>query len=207
MSNYVPQFGNESGSLGTNFIAGINEDVTMQKFEYVSENNNEYVQLEFEKEGSQIRDRIYIPKDPRPMKKKGGEMESADEAMIRDWGDVNTKIKHIITNYVSEEEFHTKFQTAAPKSFKDFILFCERLLPNGWKDMKGELIVSYNTKGFLSIPFAMWVTGHFFSVNGAKSPLRLSSRLVLVRPGVEEDSEEAEAAVPVAWIKAPEPAE
>jgi hypothetical protein len=202
MSDFVLGFGGEEAGGGSSsaFSPGINEDVSLTTFQYVKENDYEYVQLVFTKEGSEIRDRVYAPKNFPPRMKKDKTMETELEARGRIWGDVNAKIRHIITNFVTAEAFDNRIKEARVQNYQQFCLAAASLLPPDHAARKGQLVVGYNQKGFLSTPYAMWVNGPFFSVNGAKGPLTVSKNLKLTRPESASEAEVVEEAVPVSWM-------
>lgn len=202
MSDFVLNIGGEEAGGGgsTAFSPGVNEDVALTIFQYVKENDYEYVQLVFTKEGSEIRDRIYAPKSFPARKKKDGSMETELEAKGRIWGDVNAKIKHIVTNFVTPEVFDTRIRDAKVGSYHQFCIAAASLLPPDIANRRGQLVVGYNQKGFLSTPYAMWVNGPFFSVNGAKGPLSVSKNLKLTRPENTAEAEVVTEEVPVSWM-------
>jgi hypothetical protein len=199
MSDFILNYGSEEAGASNSFNPGLNSKVSLVTFEFVKDDSNEYLQLVFEKEGGEIRDRIYSPKNFIPKKKRDGSMESDLEARGRIWGEINAKIKHIITNYISEEDFDNMVRDARVSSFQQFVSVCKRMLPPNYKQMKGDLIVGYNQKGYLSIPYAMWVTGRFFSVNNVKGELVVSKNLKLVK---EEENLEPESnqEPPISWL-------
>lgn len=179
------------------FVPGINDKVTLSKFEFVrgADGSSNFVQLEFSREGGTLNDRVYEPTKVYPREKfsyKGGNktsegMESEAEAWARTWGDINSKVKHIATNYVTEEEFMNRFRAVQPKSFEDLVNLCTLILPKNFVELEGQLIVGYNNKGYLSVPRSMRVTGNFFSIQNNK-PLNVSDRVALERPEQENDS-------------------
>jgi hypothetical protein len=182
MSNFVLEFSSDKAS---SFTAGINEGVTLDKFEFVSENENEYIQLSFSKNGSVINDRIYPPSKVTP-KKIAGVMQTEAQAWAKAWGDVNAKIRHIVLSFCTEEVFQKALEQAKPKNFTQYVKVCSALLPKNFREVQGRLILGYNTKGYLAVPYAMWVTGPFFSTN-SNTELSISSRITLERPQQEKE--------------------
>lgn len=193
MSNFIAEFADESKGLV--FKPGLNEDVSLKTFSYEKTDDYEYVQLEFEKEGDMINDRVYAPSRvfPRMMKKRqdgnlvDDRMETEAEAWARTWGEVNAKLKHIATNFVTDEEFGNKLESMKPKSFKEMVDLCSSCIPPNFNEKKGGLLLGYNKKGFLSVPVAMWVTGHFFAVEGSGKELTIDRKLQLERPNDDTD--------------------
>ena len=185
MSDFMLEFGSEQVS---SFEPGINDGVSLSQFEFKTQDDgSEYIQLAFTKEGGGINDRIYAPSRLKARLKPDGTQESEAEARLRAWGDVNSKIKHIICNFIPKEEFEKKLQESKPKTFAQYVEFCGKQLPADFRELKGRLVVSYNQKGFLAIPYAMWVTGAFFALD-PKVELSLSKRLTLERSPAESES-------------------
>lgn len=206
MGEFVDTYAPAGGSTGTSFVPGLNTAVRLTHISYVKEENYCYVQMVFEKDGSQINDRIYEPTriDLREKKKREGGnlvsdgMETEVEAWTRVWGEVNSKFKSVITAYCGEEAFDAAREQTKPKSFEALVNMGVALLPSNYTEMEGDLIVGFNKKGYLTVPIALWVTGDFLSIYGHNRPLTVSKRVILER---EEDKapEPSEPVAPVQW--------
>lgn len=103
---------------------------------------------------------------PRERRDKDGNttMPTQEEAIQKVYKNFNSIVKHIFTNFISEEEFHS----VQGSDFKTYIEALQAKLPENYTDSKGEFILEYNKGGYLTMPRYMNTTGHFFSVEGKK---------------------------------------
>ena len=123
------------------------------------------------KNGQEYRDRMF-PINPNSIRPRSlrdrntGETreESIQEATERTYGEFNSRVKHIFTNFMSEEEF----ESVTADSFEAYINALTDKLPEDFDSKPGQVILGYNNGGYLEMPRYMWITGHFFSINGQK---------------------------------------
>lgn len=179
------------------FKAGINEEVTLNSvtLEKVETANYNGFALDFiyGKDGDEHKDRMF-PIDesrvtPREVYVDGSKkMQTQEEAVAQAYGNFNSKVKHVICNFVEEEKFEETVKEST--SFEDFAKRVISLLPQGYSTTKGQLIMSYDNKGYLQVPSAMWVTGAFFSVND-KHNLVPGKRVRLTPPATDNTSADA----------------
>lgn len=170
------------------FKAGVNENVVLKSvtLERVTTQSYDGFALDFiyEKEGDEHRDRMF-PIDeskvqPRSVYKNGiRETQTIEQAINQAYSNFNSKVKHVICNFVEEEKFEQTVKKST--SFEDFARKVISLLPQNYSNIRGELLLSYDNNGFLQVPSAMWVTGAFFSING-KHNLVPSKRVRLTPP-------------------------
>ena len=133
--------------------------------------------LVVEKSGQEFQDRTFPvnPNSVRPrFDKQLGREETQEEATKRTYGEFNSRVKHIFTNFMSEEDF----MSVQADSFESYIKALTDLLPEDYDTKPGQIILGYNNKGYLEVPRYMWITGHFLSVEGQKE-LNVSGRINL----------------------------
>lgn len=182
---------------GIAFKAGINEEVTMTGFEVVEINTPKYqgkaLDISFTKDGDTISTRKFPVNpaniSPREITEKGGNrrMQTQDEAVREAFGKFNSWIEHIVTNYdhLLPEDKRGKFKDEFGKAtgFESAVSIARNFLPAGFEKVKGSLIVGYDKKGYLQVPQEMWITGHFWSVEGSEKELAVNTKYIsLTRP-------------------------
>lgn len=157
------------------FKAGINDDVTLVKFELVNVDTARYqgeaCDIEWQKEGKSQTARLFPVNEsnvnPRSIKEKDAsgnqvermqtQQEAIDEAYIK----LNSLVKHIAGCAVTDAEWNEVQKDT--KDFASFINNAAKLVAG--KNYTGQLILGYKDK-YLVIPSAMYVTKAFWSVNG-----------------------------------------
>lgn len=165
--------------------AGINDFDRVKFLGLVSVETNNYsgsaLDLILEKDGKETNDRMFPvnPNSIRPRNIKDrdtGERreETQQEAIDRAYGEFNSRVKHIYTNFISEEEF----MTVQADSFESYIKMLTEKLPEDYDQKPGQVILGYNKGGYLEVPRYMWITGHFLSIEGQKD-LNISDKVNL----------------------------
>ena len=157
------------------FKSGINDDVTLVKFELVNVDTARYqgeaCDIEWQKEGKSQTCRLFPVNEstirPRSIKEKDAsgnqvermqtEQEAIDEAYIK----LNSVVKHIAGCAVTDAEWNEAQKGTS--SFADLINNAAKLVAG--KNYTGQLILGYKDK-YLVVPQAMYVTKSFWSVNG-----------------------------------------
>lgn len=151
--------------------------------------------LVVEKNGQEYQDRMFPvnPNSVRPrFDRSQGREETQEEATKRTYGEFNSRVKHIFTNFMSEEDF----MGVQADSFESYIKALTDLLPQDYNTKKGQIILGYNNKGYLEVPRYMWITGHFLSIEGQKE-LVVSDKINLHKPSDSAASESKPG--PVEW--------
>ena len=178
------------------FKAGINDFDNVKFLGLVNIDTAGYtgpvMDLVLVKDGSEYRDRMFPinpdsvkPRNTYDREMKANRMETMEEAVKRAYGDFNSRVKHIFTNFISEEEF----ASVQAESFEDYINQLTDLLPDGYDTLPGQVILGYGNSGkYLEMPKYMWITGHFLSIQGKKD-LKVSDRVKTVK--VSEVAESA----------------
>jgi len=168
--------------------AGINEFDKVKSLELVNLDLANYtgpvIDLELEKNDSIIYSERIFPVNPQYIRprERDGKMESMEDATKRAYGEFNSRVKHIFTNWLTEEEFNAVTAT-------DFADYAKQLIAKLPDDYNSKFILTYNNKGYLEMPKYMWITGAFFSVDGAKE-LVVGSKVKLVNPKAASDGAE-----------------
>jgi len=182
--------------------AGINEEVSLKFFGLTKVETANFqgnvLDMVYEKNGQEFRDRMFQVNEEnlktRKVKENGVERDQTDEeAKIEAYGNFNSRVKHVVCQFVDEAEF-TKV-TSTAKNFDEFVVLCATILPQNYSEIKGKLIMGYNNKGYLEIPRAMWVTGDFLSLDGR--PLKVSNRIKLEKE--EKAAEETATTTNTKW--------
>ncbi len=173
MSGYGQNYDNNSVEV---FNAGINNDVTLTKFELVTLDGPKYqgsaCDVEWTKSGQSIKARLF-PVDEsrittRSIREKDASgnqverMQTEQEAKEQAYGQFNSMVKHIAGCAITDEEW--KEATKGAKDFDSFITLAAALVTG--KNYTGQLILGYDNAGYKKIPRAMYVTKAFWSVNG-----------------------------------------
>lgn len=166
------------------FKAGINEFDKVKFLGYVAIETEKYVGGALDlvlANGDAEYSQRWFPIDesritPRERRDRDGNttMPTQEEAIKQEYKKFNSVIKHIFTNFMSEEDFHS----VEGSDFKAYIEALQAKLPADYTDSKGEFILGYNNNGYLEMPRQMWITGDFLNVNGQK-PLTVSDRVKL----------------------------
>jgi hypothetical protein len=212
MSEFIDTYASTPGTGGTSFVPGLNSGVKLTHISYVKEENYNYVQLTFEKNGSEIRDRIYEATRFEIREKKKREngvlvpdgIETEAEAAMRVWGEINSKFKSLIVAFCGDEAYEVTRTKTQPRSFEALVNMGIGLLPRNYAEIEGDLIVGFNKKGYLTVPIALWVTGDFFSTSENPRDLKVSKRVILERED-DKPSEPAEQVAPVQWATPVQP--
>lgn len=184
MSRYGQTYAEDSNI--NYFEPGINEDVYLTKFEVEPMKTDKYdgptLLVEWTKKGSVINARRF-PVNESQIKSRevGGQMQSLEEAIDKAYSDLKNWIKHVVTNYnhLLPENQQGKFDevTSRADSFESLCNLAKTLLPKNTPSIKGQLIVGVNKKnGFMEVPGAMWVTGHFWKVEGSDKKLQVKTK-------------------------------
>lgn len=171
------------------FVAGINENVFLKKFELVDVNTPKYtgkaLDISYGKDdGSEISDRLF-PVDESNITPYGD--DTKEEAVEKAYAKMNSKIMHIVCNFTATEEQFRQAVKAAT-DFTSYVNICASLLPSDFSTKKGSLIIGYNKNGFLEVPKSLKVTGAFFSVDNKHKLQVNESRVKLTSP--RSDSQE-----------------
>lgn len=191
MSGYGQGFNDPKG---INFIPGINEGVRLVKFELVSVSTANYngpaLDVVWAKDGDEINCRMF-PINENSIRVRDN--ETRDEAIEKAYGDFNSWMKHLGTAYehLLPEEKQGKFveEYAKATSFETACQIVRTFIPKNPENYTGKLVVGYDNKGFLKVPAAMWVTGHFWAVDGSGKELKIGKYLKLTRPVQQEESQ------------------
>lgn len=172
MSGYGKGYDTSSVNV---FKAGINDDVTLVKFELVNVDTAGYqgeaCDVEWQKEGKSQTARLF-PVDEskvriRNIKEKDASgitterMQTQQEAIDEAYVKLNSVVKHIAGCAVTDAEWNEAQKDA--KDFASFINNAAALVAG--KNYTGQLVLGYKNK-YLVIPQAMYVTKSFWSVNG-----------------------------------------
>lgn len=178
------------------FEPGKNSDVRMISFNLTENISTDKYQgsaldVEWEKNGSVVNIRKFPvdeanvnPKEIPVPKSEGGQkgekrMQTQDEALDEAYGKLKNWIKHVVTNYnhLLPEEKRNKFdeETTKAGSFEDLVKIAKSLLPTDFSKYKGELIVHYSGN-FLTPPNELYITGHFWKVEGSNKVLQVLTR-------------------------------
>lgn len=76
------------------------------------------------------------------------------------------------------------------KDFKSYAEMLGNLVPEDAKDKTYECILSYDKKGYLKLPTALWVTGKVLRMKDSEQDeLVPSKRVILVKPGEEKEDD------------------
>lgn len=173
-----------SPETATPFVAGVNSDVALVGFSKVATEYGDAVEVTFEKEGKTISGRQYEvnPANVKPVTKyvkNQPQMQTQEEAVTAAYQDFNSWVKSIVINYTTEEAYEEAMTSVT--DFDTFVEACKGLLPEDFATQKGNLVLTYNTKGFLAVPSKYWVTNQFFAIGKDLVP---SKRIVTVKPEV-----------------------
>lgn len=205
MSRYGKTY--ESDVRVEHFKAGINEDVRLVRFGLVEVNTDKYqgnvLDVEWQKKDSVKRARVFpVNEEQVTPREVGGEMQTMDEAIDKAYADVKNWIKHVVTgydHYLPEDKQGTFDQvTSTAGSFEELVNAAKSLLPANTPSISGELIVGYDKGGFLNVPGAMWVTGHFWKPEGSDKVLQVRTKdtkpkgYLMLTPPVQAPDEPAQ---------------
>lgn len=159
MAEFENLWGQSYDDYSGGFELGVNKDVVL--FDIKPEDGNYGLQLyvEFHK-GSSATRRWYPVPNADDVTSGRITSDRYKELVTR----FNTILKHIVCNYVTEEQYQAHLKSYG--SAKEFIVDVLKLIPDNFNEMKGELILGYNKKGYLEVPVSMKITGPFFSVGG-----------------------------------------
>ncbi len=158
------------------FKSGINDGVTLTKFELVKLDTPKYqgeaCDVEWTKDGQSIKARLFPVNEAniqvRSIREKDASgnqverMQTQDEAVLQAYGQFSSMVKHIAGCAVTDEVW--KEGTKGSTDFASFINAAGAFV-NG-KNYTGQLILGYDKSGYLKVPRAMYVTGSFWSVEG-----------------------------------------
>lgn len=142
--------------------AGVNDNVFLESLTYESADTGNSVLIKFSSDsGATIQDKIFEPND-----RFKGDL-SSEEHIQRQVNSINSKLRSILTNYVSEEDIVKKFTETKPTSFKDVIKIYEGLVPSNSRDLKGRLFCWYKSNGYLEVPKFTYATkgNRLFTLN------------------------------------------
>jgi len=159
MTDFKNLWGQSYDEVSASFQLGINKDVVLHDIKYEEGQYGPQLYVEFHLGQSRNRTWFSIP---QPEEVTSGRITSErfNELVTR----FNSIIKHIVCNYVTEEQYHAQLKNyESPEQFVNDVL---SLIPNNFQELKGELILMYNKKGYLSVPVSMKLTGPFWSVGG-----------------------------------------
>lgn len=173
MSQYGQNYDNSNINV---FNAGINNGVTLTKFELTSLDTPKYqgeaCDVEWTKDGQSIKARLFPVNEAgiqvRSIREKDASgntverMQTEQEAKDQAYAQFNSMVKHIAGCAVTDEEW--KEATKGAKDFASFINLAGNLVTG--KNYTGQLILGYDNAGYLKVPRAMYVTKAFWSVNG-----------------------------------------
>lgn len=106
--------------------------------------------------------------------RKTGTMTSIDEVIAKKKRDLSAYVKHIVTAFISEDEWnvkisewmaHNKFQPGVHEpTFEQFVTFATALLPANYQSVKGQVAVGYKANtAYTEVPDEMYIMGDFFS--------------------------------------------
>lgn len=106
--------------------------------------------------------------------RKTMQMSTVDEVVSRRQKDLSSYIKHIITAFITDEEWSSaiskwmeqgKYQPGVHEpTFEQFITFVCSLLPQNYNTIKGSVVVGYKgNTSYAEVPDDMYVMGDFFS--------------------------------------------
>lgn len=190
MSGYGQGFNDPKG---INFVPGINEGVVLTKFEVVDVSTANYdgkaLDVVWAKGGDEINCRIF-PVNEANVRPR--DSETREDAVEKAYGDFNSWMKHLGTAYehLLPEGKQGKFveEYAKATSFESACSIVRGFIPKNPEAYAGKLIVGYDNKGFLKVPTAMWVTGHFWVVEGSDKEMKIGKYLKLNRPVQQEES-------------------
>lgn len=193
MSQYGQNYDNNSVEV---FKSGVNNDVTLVKFELVNVDTAKYqgeaCDVEWQKEGKSIKGRLF-PVDesritPRSIREKDASgnqverMQTEKEAKDQAYAQFNSMVKHIAGCAVTDEQWKEATKDIE-EGFASFINTAAALVSG--KNYTGQLILGFDNAGYLKIPRAIWVTGAFWSVNGRhKLTMKPRSGFMLEKIGV-----------------------
>lgn len=151
--------------------AGVNEGVIIKdiKFESVP-GRYEACAVYYHKDGADLKDMIF-PVNPTYVtqikdKVTGEFIETMDQAIDRNWGYINNKLRSVITNYVTDEQLDAALNKANPTSFEQAVNVYVSLFPIN-NNIKGRLFCWYKKNGYLEVPQKTSALngGRVFSVN------------------------------------------
>lgn len=128
---------------------GINDGVVIKEIKYDMQPTYECCAITYSKGEVELTDKIFPVNDNHLYPYDN---ETEDQARKRRLGEMNTKLKSIILNYTTEEEFIAKMSKAKPSSFKEAIDVYISLLPEDYNKKEGRLFVWYKENGYLEVP-------------------------------------------------------
>mgnify|MGYP001384059701 CR=1 FL=1 len=139
--------------------AGINENVVIKEFRYEFTEKYEACVIVYGMGEATMKDMIFPvkPEYANPLKRKNRETgeeeeETKDEAINRNWGYKNNKLRSIITNFVTDAQLDEAMNKAKPATYKEAIEVYVSLLPADFSTRKGRLFTWYKKNGFLEVP-------------------------------------------------------
>lgn len=106
--------------------------------------------------------------------RKTGNLSTLEEIVSRRQRDMSSYVKHVVTGFVSEDEWNTKinqwldtnkFQPGVHEpTFEQFIAFAQSLLPTNFQNVVGQVAVGYKANtAYLEVPDEMYIMGDFFT--------------------------------------------
>lgn len=172
---------------GEYLSSGINEGFSLRGIVYNPQETYEACDIEFIRGEKIVRDRLFAPNGSRPRKD-----ESEENALKREISSYNTKMRSIVSNFVTSEQITEAFKAKNPKSFKELVELYRDLLPPDVAEKTGRLIMWYKSNGFLEVPRFTNINKaeKIFSINPDEDlsiKPRYESRLTYVK---KEDTEE-----------------
>lgn len=152
---YAPVFTKQSV-----FKFGLNEKVFLKTFELKKENDNYFIQVEFEKEGSTISTRIY---EVKKVFFDGKEITNPEhQEFVKQVNDVSAVITHYITKFIEKEIIVNSFVGKKISGFADFAKLMISLLPQNFNEIPLDLFLRWSwsikegqNTTFLEIPNTM----------------------------------------------------
>lgn len=150
-------FNNENQEQGKFFHFGLNSEVFLKNFELVTEDNSNYLLLEFEnREGAKMNKRYY--EVTQVFTKEGTITDPEHEAFKKAIADLSNTITHIMLAFVDEETL--KNALANPiNSFTAYIEILKALLPKDYQEQPIDVFMQYQwtlkegqTSTFLELP-------------------------------------------------------
>lgn len=189
--NEYLDFGNDKKFMDP----GINENVRLTEFEYESTENYECISCTYTRDdGATIKDKIFnnAPSSIRPF-----DNESQEDAIKRDRGSRNSKLRSIITNFVTEDQLIKAITAKKPSDFRAAALVYKSLLPANFDSIEGRLLLLYKNNGYLEVPKRVNINkaNKVFSVNPADNlEPNVKNKSKLVSPNQTSSKEEEEVA-------------
>lgn len=189
---------------GLAFKAGINEPVNLKSFGLVEVQtanfNGNVLDVIFEKDGDEAKLRLF-PVDETKVTTRNEQTQ--EEAVAKAYGDLNAVVKHVVTafEHLLPADKQGKYDEVvkAATDFESFVKLSASYLPEDYQQYSGKLAMGYNNNGYLEVPRYLWITGHFFVVDGSDKTIQLGKRITLVRPVQAAAQPSVTPATPTDW--------